>query len=185
VNPIQKLSTSKEERAMNAFLPQRFTREIELRIAASPQRVFPLLCPVREYDWIAPWQCRMRYTESGVAENNCIFETDFPHNGGRETWVVSAYDQDRGIAFVRFTAEEKVVKLDIRLDATADGGTRLLWRKTFTGLSPAGNQIVASMAGDFEAEAARIGKMLSHYLSTGKMLPLEDLPQGSATVNRE
>ena len=165
---------------MNAFLPQRFTKEIELTIDAAPRQIFPLLCPVREYDWIAPWQCRMRYSESGVAENNCIFETDFPHNGGRETWVVSSYDQDRGIAFVRFTPEEKVVKLDIRLDGTADGGTRLLWQKTFTGLSPAGNRVVTAMAGDFEAEAARIGKMLNYYLTTGRMLPLAELPPAAA-----
>jgi hypothetical protein len=165
----------KEERSMNGFLSQRITKDTELIIDAAPQRVFPLLCPVREYDWIEPWQCRVLYTESGVAENNCIFETDFPHNGGRETWVVSSYDKDRGIEFVRFTPEEKVVKLDIRLRGTADGGTRLLWRKTFTGLSLAGNRIVTAMAGDFDAEVERIGKMLNHYLPTGKMMPLAEL----------
>ena len=28
-------------------------------VEASPEQVFPLLCPVREYDWIAVWQCEM------------------------------------------------------------------------------------------------------------------------------
>lgn len=160
---------------MNAFVPQRSTKETELIIEADPGTVFPLLCPVREYEWIEPWQCHVRYSDSGVAENNCIFETEFPHTGGRETWVVSHYEKDCGIEFVRFTPDEKVIKLDIRLSGTAAGGTRLMWRKTFTGLSPAGNQVVTAMSDDFEAEAERLARMLNHYLKTGKMLPFAEL----------
>jgi hypothetical protein len=160
---------------MNAFLPQRITKETELMIDADPRKVFPLLCPVREYEWIEPWRCRMLYSDSGVAENNCIFETDFPHNGGRETWIVSHYEKDCGIEFVRFTPDEKIIKLDIRLSGTRAGGTRLLWRKIYTGLSPEGNQVITPMADDFEGEAERIAKMLNHYLKTGRMLPLADL----------
>jgi hypothetical protein len=160
---------------MNEFIPQRIVKETELTIAADPRKVFPLLCPVREYEWIEPWQCRVRYSETGVAENNCIFETDFPHNGGRETWIVSRYEKDRCIEFVRFTADEKIIKLDIQLTSAQTGNTRLMWRKTFTGLSPEGNRIVAAMAGDFAPEAERIGGMLNYYLSTGKMLSLTDL----------
>lgn len=160
---------------MNAFLPQRIIKETELIADADPQTVFPLLCPVREYEWIEPWRCRMLYSDSGVAENNCIFETDFPHEGGRETWIVSHYEKDRGIEFVRFTPNEKIIKLDIRLSGTRAGGTRLLWRKIFTGLSPEGNQVISAMADNFEGEAERIAKMLNHYLKTGKMLPLADL----------
>ncbi len=160
---------------MNAFLPQRITKETELNIEADPQQVFPMLCPVREYEWIEPWRCRLLYSESGVAENNCIFETDFPHNGGRETWIVSHYEKDGGIEFVRFTPDEKVIKLDIRLYNTRTGGTRLLWRKTYTGLSPEGNRVIAAMADDFEPEAERIARMLNHYLKTGSMLPFAEL----------
>lgn len=160
---------------MNAFLPQRITKETELIADADPQTVFPLLCPVREYEWIEPWRCRMLYSDSGVAENNSIFETDFPHEGGRETWIVSHYQKDRGIEFVRFTPDEKIIKLDICLSGTRAGGTRLLWRKIFTGLSPEGNQVITALADNFEGEAERIAKMLNHYLKTGKMLPLADL----------
>jgi len=159
---------------MNDFIPQRIVKETELTIHSKPRAIFPLLCPVREYEWIEPWQCRVRYTESGVAENNCIFETDFPHNGGREIWIVSRYEKDRCIEFVRFTADEKIIKLDIQLTSAQMGDTRLMWRKTFTGLSPEGNRIVAAMAGDFAPEAERIGSMLNYYLHTGKMLSLTD-----------
>lgn len=37
-------------------------------VHASPEAIFPLLCPVREYDWIPGWDCRLVYTESGLAE---------------------------------------------------------------------------------------------------------------------
>jgi hypothetical protein len=160
---------------MSAFVPQRITKETELKIDAEPRQVFPLLCPVREYEWIEPWRCRVLYSESGVAENNCIFETDFPDAGGRETWIVSHYEKDRGIEFVRFTGDQKIIKLDIRLSGTGAGGTRLLWRKVFTALSPAGSQTVTAMAEDFELEAQRIAKMLNHYLKTGTMLPLAEI----------
>jgi hypothetical protein len=159
---------------MNDFLPHRITKETELTIHADPHTVFPLLCPVREYEWIEPWQCRVRYSETGVAENNCIFETDFAHNGGPETWIVSRYEKDRCIEFVRFTADEKIIKLDIQLTGAQAGGTRLLWRKTFTGLSAQGNRIVTEIAGNFTPEAERIASMLNYYLSTGKMMSLAD-----------
>jgi hypothetical protein len=35
---------------MNEFIPQGIIKETELIIAADPQKVFPLLCPVREYE---------------------------------------------------------------------------------------------------------------------------------------
>jgi hypothetical protein len=157
---------------MSAFIPQRITKEIELTIEADPRQIFPLLCPVREYEWIEPWQCRVLYSESGVAENNCVFETDFPHAGGRETWVVSHYDKDRAIEFVRFTPDEKIIKLDIRLSSAEAGCTRMRWRRVYTALSPKGNRTIVAMADDFEPEAQRIAQMLNHYLNTGTMLPL-------------
>jgi hypothetical protein len=76
---------------------------------------------------------------------------------------------------VRFTPDEKVIKLDIRLYRTRTGGTRLLWRKIYTGLSPEGNRVIAAMADDFEPEAERIARMLNHYLKTGTMLPFAEL----------
>jgi hypothetical protein len=60
------------------------------RLVATPEKVFPLLCPTREYDWIEHWRCQMVHSESGFAELDCVFTTDFPHVGD-ETWVVSVY----------------------------------------------------------------------------------------------
>ena len=50
-------------------------------VKAKPEEIFPLLCPVREYDWIPEWDCTMVYSESGIAERGCVFQTDRESDG--------------------------------------------------------------------------------------------------------
>ena len=40
---------------MEIKAPNRITRAYDQHLAAEPARVFPLLCPVRELDWIEGW----------------------------------------------------------------------------------------------------------------------------------
>ena len=40
---------------------------------AEPEKVFPLLCPVREKDWLDGWNYKMIYSKSGLIEKNCVF----------------------------------------------------------------------------------------------------------------
>jgi len=58
--------------AMN--IKSRFVQQFQ----APPGKVFPLLCPLREYEWIEGWQCEMLHSDSGIAEKNCVFRTRFP-----------------------------------------------------------------------------------------------------------
>ena len=74
---------------MSTFKAKRVTREFVQEVPVPAAKIFPLLCPVREYDWIDGWECEMIYSESGVAENNCIFKTDFMDRG-EDLWVVSS-----------------------------------------------------------------------------------------------
>lgn len=158
---------------MSAFKALRKTKEMKMTINGKPAEVFPLLCPVREYEWIEPWRCAMIYSGSGTAENNCVFSTDLPDRGGPEIWTVSRYEPNRCIEFVRFTPGEKVVKLDIRLTPTAPGRSDVLWRKVFTGLSEEGNRVVETLAEkQFVTETRMIEKMLNHFLKTGQLLAL-------------
>jgi hypothetical protein len=77
------------------FTANRVVKEYVHEVHARPEKVFPLLCPVREYEWIEGWNCDMLYSESGVAEDNCVFRTHLPDRG-EATWVVSKYDRARG-----------------------------------------------------------------------------------------
>ncbi len=49
----------------------RVSHTYTMTIAADAATIFPLLCPVREFDWIDVWSCDVVYSESGVAELGC------------------------------------------------------------------------------------------------------------------
>lgn len=156
---------------MSDFTPKRFVREHRYHLVAPREEVFPLLCPVREYDWIHGWVCEMVYSDSGVAENNCIFKTEFPHGLGEGTWVVSKHDkEDFRIEFVIVYPGMAVEKLDVRLEAR-DNGSTIHWHRTYTGLSADGNRILEQLTGELLDMMMRwTNDSLNHYLSTGQML---------------
>lgn len=138
------------------------------------EQIFPLLCPIREYDWIEPWSCGMVYTASGVAELDCIFKTHFPDDGPEDTWVVSRYEPPRRVEFVRFNVL-RVMRYSITLSEADDGSTSAEWQQIITGLNDEGNQVVATLNDDvFHTEMQLIERMLNHYLEYGAPLKLDD-----------
>lgn len=161
---------------MTVFTPERKVKTYVMKLNAGPSAIFPLLCPIREYEWIEPWSCEMVYSQSGVAENGCVFKTDFPDQGGEETWIVCTYEKDRAISFIRFLHNVKVVRLDIVLEETPDHSTTASWTQVYTGLSETGNQWIRNLLDEqYEQEKTAIEKMLNHYLETGRMLKIKDL----------
>jgi hypothetical protein len=144
-----------------------------MQIAAAPAMVFPLLCPSREYDWIDTWKCRMVYSDSGHAEADCIFKTNFPADGPEDTWVVCRYEPPLLIEFVRVNAL-RAIRYTIRLRETEGGGTEADWRQIITGLNDEGDSWVRSLQETaFRARMTELEKMLEHYLKTGRMLKPE------------
>ena len=149
---------------------KRVVREGTMHLPARPEQVFPLLCPVREYEWIPTWRARIVYTESGFAEAGCVFAT--PADGVREAvWTVSRYEPEAGvIEFVVVAPGVMVTKLDIALHET-DGGTRAVWRRTLTALSPQGERAVEAVTPEaFATLLAGLAAQLDHYLRTGTAL---------------
>ena len=70
-----------------AFVPQRITRTYRQTINAPPEKVFPLLCPVREAEWLDGWCYNMTYSASGLVEKGAVFST--PAEGEADTvWIV-------------------------------------------------------------------------------------------------
>lgn len=143
-------------------------------LAAPPERVFPLLCPVLEYDWIEHWRCIVAYSESGVAELGCTFVTEFPDHG-REVWTCTEYRPDNAITWLR-VHPDRTVCLDLKLEPAEDGAeddaTRLFWTATATGVSKAGNSFVEKVFGPgYEQDMELIQRMLEHYLAHGRAMP--------------
>lgn len=155
---------------MAVFTASRDTQTATMNLNAPPALVFPLLCPVREYEWLPVWQCEMIYSVSGLAEDNCVFITEFPGDRGRETWSVSRYEPDKAIEFIRFTPDIKVTRLNIHL-RSKDDRTIVTWTRTVTALSAEGNAVIENIGQDaYKTEVGMLEEMLNHYLKTGRML---------------
>jgi len=140
------------------------------KLNASPNIVFPLLCPKMEYKWIEPWNCKMIYSKSGYAEDNCVFETNFPEDLEPETWFVSQYINNQAIQFVRFN-NYKITRQNITLLNNKDGSTTAIWEQIITGLNEEGNKYIDSYTDEvYKEEILMIEKMLNYYLEKGQML---------------
>lgn len=158
---------------MTHFTANRIKSSFVQQFQVPPGKVFPLLCPVREYEWIEPWQCEMLHSDSGIAEKNCIFRTRFPGETSDDVWVISRYQPNTGIEFVRVNAM-RTMCLSITLTDNGDGTTRAVNEQLLVGLTEEGNRSLDSLAKSFSFEMRMGEAMLNHYLTTGKRLALQD-----------
>ena len=141
-----------------------------MQLQGTPEQVFPLLCPVREYEWIDNWKCDLVFSESGVAELDCVFKTHFPDDGPEDTWVVSRYEPPVLIEFVRINPLRSV-HFSISLARGDVGTTSLNWTQIFTGLSPEGNESIKRITDESYRERVSMReRQINHFLSTGKMV---------------
>jgi hypothetical protein len=137
---------------------------------ALPSNVFPLLCPVREREWLEGWDPMIVYTRSGVAEPGCVFTTIGPE-GALDVWTVSRYDpQELIVEFVVVATDLYVMKLDVALQPEPEG-TLAVWRRTFTALTSEGERAIAAMQDDQHGRRiAHLEASINHYLRSGSML---------------
>jgi hypothetical protein len=148
----------------------RVSRSYTMTVDAPALTVFPLLCPVREYDWIDVWECEMVYSESGVAEEGCVFLTELPGRGV-ETWVVTRYQPARAIEFCRTAGVSRTCHVRVSLEDNGDGTTTLNWAYSHTAIDEVGRQFVEAYSADrFQAEMEGLEARLQHYVSEGEML---------------
>lgn len=158
---------------MPAFKSQQIKRSVIQQFQAPSGTVFPLLCPVREYEWIEPWQCELLRSDSGIAEKNCIFRTRVPGEASDDVWVISHYEPNTRIEFIRVNAL-RVACLSITLIDNGDDSTGAVNELLLVGLSDEGNQLLESAAEGFSFEMRMGEAMLNHYLTTGTRLPLQE-----------
>ena len=135
------------------------------------QDVFPLLCPIRELDWLDGWQCTLVHSTSGLIEQGCVFTT--PHHGKQETtWYVTLHDpKNYSVEFVRITPSESVVKISIVLQAISQDSTEANITYEYTSLSEAQNRFIqAELELEFKRSMMWWEKAINHYLKTGEKL---------------
>jgi len=147
----------------SAFQARRAKTDYTHELNAPPEAIFPLLCPVREYEWLEGWTCEMIFSESGVAEENCIFLTRRAPSG-LSTWYVTRYEPPAEIEFV-VVAADVVTRLNIALERTAMG-TKLRWNRLFTGLTETGNANLGWWTVDKDRA---LSQQIDYFLRTRKM----------------
>lgn len=151
------------------FQSKRVTHEYTQTNSAAPEKVFPLLCPVREADWVPGWQYRLIYSQSGVAEAGCVFTT--PNDDGSETiWLVTEYDPVVfTIAFAWVNPSLVTAQITIRLEPKSSSQTTAHIRYTYTGLSEQGNREVQRYdIAWFQHKMRSWEAAINHYLKTGR-----------------
>jgi hypothetical protein len=154
------------------FTAKRCFLSAEQHLNFTPEKVFPLLCPTCEYDWIESWDCKLIYSKSGFAELDCIFTTNF-EGDEKDVWVVDQHEPNKMIQFIR-VSENRVIRYRISLTDIGDGQTTAIWEQTVTALTPAGNRYVESLTDlDFGLKMKRLEIMINFYLETGEMLKTE------------
>lgn len=139
-------------------------------LTGNKKEIFPLLCPVREKEWLQGWDYDLTFSVSGYAEKGCIFKTN--NDFGSFQWIITKHDGVKGeIQFVK-TKEDMVVIIDIDLEEKSEKLTYCNIQYTFI---PLCDDILESMYKEnldenFNAHMKKWEDSLNYYLKHGEML---------------
>jgi hypothetical protein len=143
-------------------------------IEGPPAAVFPLLCPIREGNWLEGWaeHCEVIWSASGLAELGCVFRTT---EGGRPEmiWIITDHDPDRGVVvFARVTPGLVASTLHIEVGGSDDGTSAVAIRYTVVPTSPQGAAYAAERydRADLLASVVWWERSMNHFLRTGQLL---------------
>ena len=153
------------------FKAKRIELSYNQTINAAAETVFPLLCPVRESEWLDGWNYEMIYSESGMTEAGAVFSTT--HIGEEDTiWVITLYDIfNHRIHFTRFTPGIKVCVIEIEVKNNQDSSSRIHIVYTYTAISRAGNQFIDNFDKNSFIESVRFWEAsMNYFLETGQQL---------------
>lgn len=153
------------------FKGKQITKNYKQIINGTPEETFPLLCPVREHDWLEGWEANMVYSQSGLIEKNCVFTTP-AGNGQQAVWQVIDHDpMKHGVEFVKVTPGELIVRITLCLKDNYNGTCTLNIAYQYTALNEAQNHyLMNELNDDFQASMIFWERALNYYIATGKML---------------
>ena len=145
------------------FVSRRQSKTAYWRFHATPEKLFPLLCPTREADWLEGTTHELVFTNSGYAEMDYIFRSGF-FGLGEEIWVRFEHVENRSLAYLRFSTNV-LVKFEIHLHDNYDGTVNTRWRVTYTSLNEKGNDVIDELPPELELD--NIMESLQDYLDKG------------------
>ena len=153
---------------MRVSTPNRVTRTYTQRLVAEPSEVFPLLCPVREADWLDGWDPQVVFSQSGVAEPDCVFVTGAGPD--EAVWYITRHEPDNGfVEMIKITPDVTACKLSIQLHP-AGGGSEAVITYAQTSLGPQGDNVVASFTEEYYKQfMGEWEDAINHYLTHGSL----------------
>lgn len=153
---------------MSAPTSLRLVHTHVMHLASPPEAVFPLLCPVREAEWLEGWEARMVHSASGLAEPGAVFTT--PGLDGAEwVWTLSRHEPARAVQFVVHAPGSHVTVLDLGLEPEG-AGARVRWTYSLTALDPGREAFHRAYMAGTPVRLVALEARLAHFLRTGACL---------------
>ncbi|MFC1822347.1 hypothetical protein ACFL9T_06535 [Thermodesulfobacteriota bacterium] len=151
--------------------PNRIKHRYRQSLTAPPEDVFPLLCPVLELDWVRGWDPELVLSNSGVAEQDCIFILE--RETENEIWVITKYDPEYyQLEMLKVTPDHSVGKIEIALFPDEGNRTFAEIVYSYTSLGPQGDEFLVTFTEEWYHKFMETWEEeLNHYLSTGEKLP--------------
>jgi hypothetical protein len=168
---------------MKIIQPIRQTHRCTQVWKGAKDEVFPLLCPVKEKDWVPGWSPKLVISNSGVIEQASLFiEADRPNDA---IWVVSKHDPvNFEVAMYRIVPGVLVGRFEITLDHedTNTTSAHILYEQTALGKD--GENIVNEFTDESFAQFMdEFTRAINHYLTTGKMIDSNELMKHEMTIH--
>jgi hypothetical protein len=135
-------------------------------VSASPiEKVFPLLCPKREEEWIPGWEAETIWSESGCNEEGAIFRTLKPY-GSELYWTTLRFDiRGRTVDFFITAPGLYVFRFIIRIEPLSDTQLKISFDQEFTPVSASGDVLLRRIeAEDFNGRLKDLEKYMADYL---------------------
>jgi hypothetical protein len=154
---------------MRITQPNRAAHTYRQRLRASPAKVFPLLCPVREAEWADGWLPEQVISSSGVAERDCVFVTS--DTTGTAVWYITRHEPETWfVEMLKIVPGVTACRLSIQL-SEEDPGCIAEVAYTHTSLGPAGDEFVAKFTTEYYQKMMQAWEeALNHFLTTGRLL---------------
>ncbi len=158
-------------RHTDEFIADRTTRRGQITVNANKAEVFPLLCPVREAEWLVDWNYRMVYSDCGLAERGCVFLSMAPEEADT-IWLITQLDAAAGhIQFARITPESRVTMAEFTVQEISHDRCIVSVCYTVTGLNEPGNLHIKQLTESAFAESMQFWELaINHYIDTGERL---------------
>ena len=159
---------------MNIKKPNRKKHGYAQHLNAPPETDFPLLCPVREVEWVPGWMPEMVISRSGVCEQECVFITPPARHSEAENaiWVVTKYDPENlALEMLKVAPEHTVSKLEISLVGSSGNSTRAHISYEITSIGVDGDKFMEEFTEEWYSDfMEKWEKAMNHYLDTGNKI---------------